>query len=135
MVLNEKLAQCCFNVTPTFAKLAEIIPTFGECAMLVGKALNANMLVANCFQIPTVTQPLVSQHKAHVRELVKYSLIDVSQVYRVYMIWELPLNVRLVLNAYSITILADNCGSGVIYHCGMSRGHCCILGTPMSRVF
>ena len=36
---------------------------------------------------------------------------------------------RLVLNAYSIIILADNCGCGVICHCGMSRGHCCILGT------
>ena len=32
-------------------------------------------------------------------------------------------------------ILADNCGCGVICHCRMSRGHCCILGTPLSSVF
>ena len=42
---------------------------------------------------------------------------------------------RWVWNAYSIIILADNCGCGVICHCGMSRGHCCILGTTLSRVF
>ena len=39
-----------------------------------------------------VTQPFVSKHKAHIRELVNYFLIDVAQVYRVYMIWELALN-------------------------------------------
>ena len=39
-----------------------------------------------------VTQPFVSQHKAHIRELVNYFLIDVAQVYRVYMILELALN-------------------------------------------
>ena len=42
---------------------------------------------------------------------------------------------RCVWNAYSIIILADNCGCGVICHCGMSRGHCCIRGTPWSSVF
>ena len=42
---------------------------------------------------------------------------------------------RWVWNAYSFIILADNCGCGVICHCGMSRGHCCILETTMSRVF
>ena len=80
---NEKLAQCCLNVRPTF----------GECAVLAGKALTVNMLGVNCFQTPMVTQPFVSQHKAHIRELVNYFLIaDVAQVYRVYMIWELALN-------------------------------------------
>ena len=76
---NEKLAQCCFNVRPTSATLADIKPTFVECALTV------NMLEVNCFQIPMVTQPFVSQHKAQMREMVNYFLIDVAQVYRVYM--------------------------------------------------
>ena len=42
---------------------------------------------------------------------------------------------RSVWNTYSIIILADNCGCGVISHCGLSRGHCCILGTTLSCVF
>ena len=41
---NEKLAQCCFIVRPTSATLADIKPTFGECALLAGKALTVNML-------------------------------------------------------------------------------------------
>ena len=82
---NEKLAQCCFNVRPTSATLADIKPTFGECAVLAAKALTVNMLEVNCFQIPMVTQPFVSQHKAQMREMVNYFLIDVAQVYRVYM--------------------------------------------------
>ena len=60
--------------------------------MLAGKALTVNMLEVNCFQNPMVIQPFVSQHKAHMRDLVNYFLIDVAQVYRVYMIWELALN-------------------------------------------
>ena len=92
---NEKLPQCCFNVRPTSATLADIKPTFGECAVLAGKALTVNMLEVNCFQIPTVTQPFVSQHKANMREMVNYFLIDVAQVYRVYMTWELALNVAM----------------------------------------
>ena len=51
------------------------------------------------------------------------------------MIWELALDAAMGINAYSIIILADNCGCGVICHCGMSRGHCCILGTTLSYVF
>ena len=34
------------------------------------------------------TQPFVSQHKAHMRELVKYLLIDVVLVYMIW-IWSL----------------------------------------------
>ena len=64
--------------------LADNKPTFGECAVLAGKALTINMLEVNCFQSPTVTQPFVSQHKAHMREMVNYFLIYVAQVYRVY---------------------------------------------------
>ena len=60
--------------------------------MLAGKALTVNMLEVNCFQTPMVPQPFVSQHKALMRELVNYFLMDVAQVYRVYMIWELALN-------------------------------------------
>ena len=60
--------------------------------MLAGKSLTVDMLEVNCFQTPTVTQPFVSQHKAHMREMVNYFLIDVAQVYRVYMTWELSLN-------------------------------------------
>ena len=63
--------------------------------MLAGKALTLNMLEVNCFQIPTVTQPFVSEHKAHMREMVNYLLIDVAQVYRVYMISELALNAAI----------------------------------------
>ena len=53
------------------------------------------MLEGNCFQIPTVTQSFVSQHKAHIREMVNYFLIDVAQVYRVYMTCELALNAAM----------------------------------------
>ena len=60
--------------------------------MLAGNALTVYMLEVNCFQIPTVTQPFVSQHKAHMREMVNYFFKDVAQVYRVYMTWELALN-------------------------------------------
>ena len=66
---------------------------------------------------------------------MNYFLIDFAQVYRVYMIWELALMQRWVWNASSIIILADNCGCGMICHCGMSRGHCCILGTPCPVYF
>ena len=92
---NEKLAQCCFNVRPTSATLADSKPTFGECGVLAGKAPTVNMLEVNCFQIPTVTQPFVSQHRSHMREIVNYSLIDVAQVYRVYMTWELAPNAAM----------------------------------------
>ena len=86
---------CCFNVRPTSATLADIKPTFGECAVLAGKALTVNMLEVNCFQTPTVTQAYVSQHKALMREMVNYFLIDVAQVCRVYMTWELALNAAM----------------------------------------
>ena len=62
---------------------------------MAGKALTVNMLEVNCFQTPSVTQPFVSQHKAHMREIVKYFLIDVTEVYRVYMTWELALNAQM----------------------------------------
>ena len=42
-----------------------------------------------------VTQPFVSQHKAHMREMVNYFLINVAQVYKVYMTWELALNAAM----------------------------------------
>ena len=64
---------------------------------MAGKALSVNMMWVNCFQTPMVTQPFVSQHKAHIRELVNYFLIDVAQVYRVYMIWELALNAAMCM--------------------------------------
>ena len=41
-----------------------------------------------------VTQPFVFQHKAHMRELVNYLVIEVAQVYRLYLIF-----FKLVLNA------------------------------------
>ena len=63
--------------------------------MLAWKALTVNMMEVNCFQIPRVTQPFESQHKAHMREIVNYFLIDVTQVYRVYMTWELALNTAI----------------------------------------
>ena len=64
-------------------------------AVLDWKALTVNMLDVNCFQIPRVTQPFESQHKAHMREMVNYFLIDVAQVYKVYMTWELALNAAM----------------------------------------
>ena len=63
--------------------------------MLAGKALTVNMLGVNCFKKPTVTQPFVLQHKAHMREMVNYFPIDVAQVYIVYMTWELALNAAM----------------------------------------
>ena len=89
------MAQCCFNVKPTSVTLADIKRTSGECAMLSGKALTVNMLEVNCQQITMVTQSFVSQQKAHIREMVNYFLIDVAQVYRVYMTWELALNAAM----------------------------------------
>ena len=99
--------------------------------------LTVNMLEVNCFQTPMVSQPFVSQHKAHMREIGDlFPHRCRSSIYRVYMIWELAPNVAMCMKRiYSIIILADNCGCGVICHCGMSRGHCCILGTPLSSVF
>ena len=92
---NEKLDQCCFNVRPISATLADIKPRFGECAVLAVKALTVNMLEVICLQIPTLTQYFVSQHRAHMREMVNYFLIDVAEVYRVYMTWELALNAAM----------------------------------------
>ena len=63
--------------------------------MLAGKALTVNMLEVNCFQSPMVKQPFVSQHKAHMKEMVNYFLIDVAQVSRVYMTWEPALNAAM----------------------------------------
>ena len=42
-----------------------------------------------------VTQPFESQHKTHMREMVNYSLADVTHVYGVYMTWELALNAAM----------------------------------------
>ena len=63
--------------------------------MLTGKALTVSMLEVNCFQTPTVTQAFVSQHKDYMRKMVNYFLIDVPQVYRVYMTCELAINVAI----------------------------------------
>ena len=49
--------------------LADINPTFGECAVLAWETLTVNILEVNCFQTPMVTQPFVSQHKAMMREI------------------------------------------------------------------
>ena len=87
--------------------LADIKQTFGECAMFAGKALTVKMLEVNCFQTPMVTQPIVCQHKAHMRELLNYFHIDVAQVYRVYIIWSECGNVyetHIVLLSWLITV-------------------------------
>ena len=117
--------------------LADIKPTFRECAVLAWKALTVNMLEVNCFQTPMVTQPFVSQHKAHMREIGEIFPHRCRSSIEFIRFGNLLLMRRCVLNAYrpSIIILADNCGCGVICHCGMSRGHCCIFGTPLSRLF
>ena len=49
---NEKLAQCCFNVGPTSETLADIKPTFGECAVLAGKALKCQYAGGQLFPEP-----------------------------------------------------------------------------------
>ena len=92
---NETLTQCCFNVRPTSATFSNIKPTFGESAVFAGKALTVNTREGQLFLDPMVTQPFVFQHKAHMRELVKYLPIDVAQSYRLYMIWELALNAAM----------------------------------------
>ena len=74
--------------------------------MLAGKALTLNMLEVNCFQIPMVTQPFVSQHRAHMREMMNYFLIDGAQVYRVYMTWELALNAAMGMKRIIIVLLS-----------------------------
>ena len=63
--------------------------------MLAGKALTVNMLEVNCFRTRMVTQTFVLQHKAHMREMVNYFLIDVAPVYRAYMTWEIALNAAM----------------------------------------
>ena len=77
--------------------LADIKQLSGECAVLAGEALLVDMLWVNCFQTPMVTQPFVSQHKAHIGELMNYLLIDVAQVDGVYMIWEPALNAAMCM--------------------------------------
>ena len=41
---NEKLAQSCSDVRPMSVTSADIKPTFGECAVLAGKALTVSMM-------------------------------------------------------------------------------------------
>ena len=121
-----------FNVRPTSATSANIKPS--ECAVFAGKALTVNTREGQLVLDPHGNTTIVFQHKAHMRELVNYLLIDVAQIYRIYMIWELALDVAMGMKRI-YTILPDNCGCGVICHCGMSRGHCCILGTPRPAYF
>ena len=71
--------------------------------MLAGKALTVNMLEVNCIQTPMITQPFVSQHKAYIGELLNYFLIDVAQVYRVYMIWELALIAAMCMKSIIVS--------------------------------
>ena len=91
---NEQLAQCCFNVTPTSVTLADFKPTLFWWLCRAGWE-SSYCQYAGGLQIPTVTQPFVSQHKAHMREMLNYFLIDVAQVYRVYMTWKLALNAAM----------------------------------------
>ena len=62
-----------------------------ECAVFAGKALTVNAREGQLVLDPHGNTTIVFQHKAHMRELVNYSLIDVAQIYRLYMIWELAL--------------------------------------------
>ena len=61
----------------------------------LGKLLLSICWRSTVSSLPWLTQPFVSQHKAHMREMVNYFLIDVAQVYRVYMTWELALNAAM----------------------------------------
>ena len=49
---NETLTQWCFNVRLTSAMLANIKPTFGECAVFAGKALTVNLRGGQLFLDP-----------------------------------------------------------------------------------
>ena len=60
-----------------------------------------SIIISDCFQSPMVTQPFVSQHKAHMSEMVNYFLIDVAQVYRVHVTWELALNAAMGMKRIS----------------------------------
>ena len=71
-------------------------PTLNQHLVSVLCWLGKLLLEVNCFQILTATQPFVLQHITHMRDMVNYFLIDVAQVYRVYMTWELALNERWV---------------------------------------
>ena len=77
------------------ATLASIKPIFGECAVFAGTALTVNTHQSQLFLDPHGNTTICFPHKAHMRELVNYFLIDVPQVYRLYMIWELALNVAM----------------------------------------
>ena len=61
----------------------------------LGKLLRSICWRSTVSRPPTVTQAFVSQHKAHMRKMVNYFLIDVPQVYRVYMTCELAINVAM----------------------------------------
>ena len=85
---NETLIQCCFNDRPTSATLANIKPTFGECAVFAGKALTVNTRGGQLFlDSHGNTTICVSTESPH--ELVNYLLVDVAQVDGLYMIWKL----------------------------------------------
>ena len=59
------------------------------------KALTVNTREDQLFLDPHGNTPFVFQHKAHVRELVNYLLIDVARVYRLHLIWELALSAAM----------------------------------------
>ena len=92
---NEKLAQCCFNVRPTSATLADIKTTFGECVVSAGKADYCQYAGGQLF--PDTHGNIafcVTTQSPHERngELFRHRC---RSSYRVYMTWELALNAAM----------------------------------------
>ena len=77
---NDTLIQCCFNVRPTSAKLANIKPIFGECAVFAGKAVTVNTHESQMFLDPqcNTTICVSTQSQTKMRELVNYLLMAVA---------------------------------------------------------
>ena len=63
--------------------------------MFAGKALTVNMRGGKLFLDRHGNITVCVHMKAYMRELVNYFLIDIAQVYRLYMIWEFVPNAAM----------------------------------------
>ena len=63
--------------------------------MFSGKALTVNMREGQLFLDTHGNTTVCVSTQIHIKDLVYYLLIDVTQVYRLYLIWELALNAAM----------------------------------------
>ena len=85
--------------------MANFKPAFGVCAMFAGKVRTVNMRWGQLFLDSSVTQTCVSQHKAHIKELVNYLFLEVAQVHILYMNLELTLNAMMGMKRIIVFII------------------------------